>query len=198
VQPTSRRERKKLETHRALIHAATDLVTEHGLDGVTVEQIADAAGFTARTFFNYFSCKEEAVVAYDPVTLAGLAAEVRERPVTEAPGRSLLAVLVTGDRSNAIVDRWQQRQALVSQHPRLLPHYLAAMQGVEAEISAALAQRAGVDPDEDPRLRMFVAGALASARVGVSWWSTSDRSRPLTSVLEEAFDLMAPSHPHTS
>lgn len=187
-----RRERKKLETQRTLISAASDLVGERGLDGVTVEEIADVAGVTSRTFFNYFSCKEEAVVAYDPVILTELANQVRDRPAEEGPTDALLAVLVTGDRTNEIIASWEERQAMVSRHPRLLPHRLAAMQQVEVTLTQVLAERAHIDPDDDPQLRMLVAGVLATARAGVGWWSRSDRSRSLSSVLLEAFDLIRP------
>src|ERR687893_563497 len=57
-----RRERKKLQTHRALATAARELALARGLDGLTVEDIADAADVSVRTFFNYFSCKEAALV----------------------------------------------------------------------------------------------------------------------------------------
>ena len=60
-----RRERKKQATRAALSGAAVRLSLEHGVEHVTVEQIADDADVSLRTFFNYFSSKEEAVVAGD-------------------------------------------------------------------------------------------------------------------------------------
>ena len=186
------RERKRLETHRAFIQAARELVDARGVDGVTVEEIADAAGYTSRTFFNHFSCKEEAVVAYDPVTLARLGDELRARPPEESPAEALLAVLTAGVESEGIVQRWLFRHQLVTRDPKLLPSYLAAMDQVESVLTLALAERIGVDPTSDPRLRMLVAGVLATTRAGINWWSESDRTRPLLSILAEAFDLISP------
>jgi AcrR family transcriptional regulator len=192
VEIEGRRERKKLETRRALIQAARELVDARGVDGVTVEEIADSAGFTARTFFNHFSCKEEAAVAYDPETLTRLADEVRSRPADESPVMTLRAVLAVGDGTQDMLDRWLLRHELVARNPKLLPRHLAAMEQVELALTEALAERSGVDPARDPRVRMLVAGVLATSRAGVTWWSESDRSRSLMSVLDEVFDLITP------
>src|SRR5215470_11800140 len=57
------RERKKLATRQALGMAAMRLAIERGLDNVLVEDIAEAAGVSARTFNNYFASKYEAICA---------------------------------------------------------------------------------------------------------------------------------------
>ncbi|PXW97399.1 TetR/AcrR family transcriptional regulator [Mycolicibacterium moriokaense] len=50
-------------TKRALGRAALSLVLEHGLHAVSGDAIAAAAGVAPRTFRNYFSNKEEAVLS---------------------------------------------------------------------------------------------------------------------------------------
>ncbi|MHA6480907.1 TetR/AcrR family transcriptional regulator [Paenibacillus sp. strain BS8-2] len=57
----SLRESKKEATAHALGEAAFQLALEHGMDGFVVEDVVQKAGFSRRTFANYFSCKEEAV-----------------------------------------------------------------------------------------------------------------------------------------
>src|SRR5919112_4612452 len=108
-----RRERKKLQTHRALSTAARELALARGLDGVTVEDIADAADVSVRTFFNYFSCKEEALVGIDPGVLEELEEALRDRPKGEQPLEALRAVLVSGVGGvECAVRRWSLRTEL--------------------------------------------------------------------------------------
>ncbi len=87
--PVSLRERKKLATRRLLRRAALDLVAERGLANVTVEDIAEAAEVSPRTFFNYFPSKEAVLFGGDP----DRAAELRDGIVSEAPGKSALDAL---------------------------------------------------------------------------------------------------------
>lgn len=45
-----------------LAQAAYTLVRTHGWDAVTVDDVVERAGYSRRTFANYYSCKQEAVV----------------------------------------------------------------------------------------------------------------------------------------
>ncbi|MCD1284411.1 MULTISPECIES: TetR/AcrR family transcriptional regulator [unclassified Brevibacterium] len=56
------RERKKRERKQALRTAAIELALEKGFDNVTIEDICDRCGVSRRTFFNYYSTKEEALL----------------------------------------------------------------------------------------------------------------------------------------
>lgn len=58
---SSLRDKKKIMTRKALAEAAFTLAVERGVDGFVVEDIVTKAGFSRRTFANYFSCKEEAI-----------------------------------------------------------------------------------------------------------------------------------------
>src|SRR3954462_15856175 len=63
---TGLRERKKQATRLAIHEAALRLVSEHGLDRVSVDDIAERADVSPRTFFNYFPAKDDAVLGLDP------------------------------------------------------------------------------------------------------------------------------------
>src|ERR1700712_2473548 len=86
------RERKKLATRLALHLAALQLVAERGLDGVSVDDIAARADVSPRTFFNYFSSKDDAVVGLDPADPQRQAEAFRVRPSSESPVQAMRAV----------------------------------------------------------------------------------------------------------
>lgn len=57
---SSLRERRRKRTENTIRRAAVGLATRQGLEKVTIEMISEAAGISARTFFNYFPFKEAA------------------------------------------------------------------------------------------------------------------------------------------
>src|SRR5215471_9968164 len=90
----SRRERKKLATRQALEEAALRLFAAQGYEQTTVEEIAEAADVAVRTFFRYFSSKQDVLfgeVATDRVTRLG--SELAARPASEPPLASVVAVM---------------------------------------------------------------------------------------------------------
>lgn len=62
----SLREKRRLETARDIQLVTLKLAVQHGLENVTTEEIAIAAGISTRTFFNYFTNKEAAAIGAPP------------------------------------------------------------------------------------------------------------------------------------
>lgn len=68
---------------------ALELFEQHGFDNVAIEQIAEAAGISRRTFHRYYAAKEDVIVG-DPSRMGRLVTEaLRHRPVTEPAWTSL-------------------------------------------------------------------------------------------------------------
>lgn len=62
---TALRERKRLETWSALHESAAALaMARENLNCVTVDAIVDPVNVSARTFFNYFTTKEDAILGF--------------------------------------------------------------------------------------------------------------------------------------
>lgn len=58
------RERKRISTRARILESACDLFAARGIDAVTVDEIAVAADVGKGTVYNYFSAKEDIVVAF--------------------------------------------------------------------------------------------------------------------------------------
>ena len=74
------RERKKLRTRSCLIEAALTLAERQGYEATTVEQIADTAEVSARTFARYFPTKNGVFVSLLDDLTAAAAAELDQVP----------------------------------------------------------------------------------------------------------------------
>src|SRR5258708_10614065 len=170
--PASLRERKKLATRRLLRRVALDLVSERGLANVTVEDIAEAADVSPRTFFNCFPSKEAALVGgNDP----DRAAKLRDRIANGAPGEPALSALraVMAQDAETIADEFRSlggdpadllRRIKVA---RADPHVRAAqavqMAMIERAIPEGLASRPAVPLDADPIPALLASPPLSGA-----------------------------------
>ena len=61
--PSSAGTRRKENTRQRLVQASLDVFVDKGVDGVTVDDIVKAAGFTRGAFYSNFSSKEEVFLA---------------------------------------------------------------------------------------------------------------------------------------
>lgn len=99
--PSSLREKKKLQTRTQIADAALRLFLEKkSFDAVTVAEVAAAAGVSEKTVFNHFKCKEELVFDLDPIIEDQLVQAVRNRRAHE----SVLDALKSFAKHSAIAD----------------------------------------------------------------------------------------------
>lgn len=181
------REAKRRVVREALSGAARELVLERGLDAVTVEDIARAAGVSTRTFFNYFATKDDAIIGIEPELITELVTAMCNRPESETPAQALHAVIFEQADLEQMPRMWEEHNELVHRHPALFPRYLASMAEVESAVAAALAERYGVDPATDPRPQALVASAMGVLRATVTWWLDTDRSEPLLDLADRTY-----------
>jgi AcrR family transcriptional regulator len=192
------RERKKLATRRTLRAAALDLVTRRGFSQVTVEDIAEAADVSPRTFFNYFPSKEAALFGADPARIAAL----RDGLLHHAPGQPLEALrLVLAQDARGVAEEllalggnptdWLRRMKEARADPHLRAAQSAQMAMVERAMAEALAERLGTDADRDPYPALLAAVATGTIRVCMQSWAASGGTTPLDQFTDEAFRALA-------
>ena len=185
------RDRKKLAARRALRAAAVRLVAERGLKNVTVEDIAQEADVSVRTFFNYYHSKEEAIVGPSPEVAAELRQALLARPADEPPLVALQSVLIDlavpyADRQ----DEWLLHMQVVRQEPSLLPSMLASFAAQERSLIEAVAERTGTHPDRDLYPALVAAAAIAAFRVAMTQWRSLEGERSLPHLVEAAMAMV--------
>ena len=204
--PVSLRERKKLATRRLLRRAALELVAERGLHDVTVEDIAEAADVSPRTFFNYFASKEAVLFGGDPER----AAELREGVVTEAPGKSVLEALgaVLARDSEAMADElrslggdpaeWLRRMKVARTDPHVRAAHAAQMAMLERALAEGVAARIGADQETDPYPGILAAAAVSVVRACLTFWAGTGGAIPLSQLIDRAFTALGDGLPENN
>jgi AcrR family transcriptional regulator len=181
------RERKKAATRQALHDAAMRLATEHGLDRITVEAIADEAGVSRRTFSNYFGSKEEALMYGDFRRVQSLIEMVRARPASESPWTALTAAAAafTGELGELDPQLVVQGRLLRS-HPTLIAAQVQTFAAVERDLAAEVSARMAEDDPRGVRARMTAATFLVALRVSLNMWLEAPAGTTLWQMAEEA------------
>ncbi|MEV4319018.1 TetR family transcriptional regulator [Actinocrispum sp. NPDC049592] len=188
------RERKKIETRKALAEAAIRLSVERGYDNVTVDDIAERAGVSTRTFFNYFPAKEDAVLRPDDDPIAETQRILDEFAAVPAEVGTFRA-FATAMRSAALridreADEWLVRVSIIENDPGLIVKMFSARRETERMTCEAIAARAGVDPDDYyPALIFAAVGAAFQA--AIRRWFAKDGDASVTQLFDEAIASIA-------
>jgi AcrR family transcriptional regulator len=168
--PSPLQRRKREVVRQAIAHAAWLLFATRGYEASTVDEIARAAGVSRRTFFRYFSSKEDVVVETSDALAEEFLAAFARRPPREPPlvaiQRALRPVvesrLADADEARAIIRLLREsrtlRRSMLERHARM-----------EERLAASIAERTGADPrtDPTPALLAFVARALMDTAFNV-------------------------------
>jgi AcrR family transcriptional regulator len=191
------RERKKRATRQLISNVASGLFIERGFEEVTVAEIAEAAGVSKMTVFNYFPRKEDLFLDRHADRLAELVDVLRSRPA----GVSACAAL-----------RSHQHSLLAAGHPlsgaiaggpgfwwvlTSSPALMARWYEQEREIADAFAEVFVEETGDAFRSRM-VAGLLTTAITTVfahamgrimAGEDVDVVRREQVAVIDQAFDL---------
>jgi AcrR family transcriptional regulator len=185
------RERKKAATKLALSQAALALVLERGLDAVNGDAIAAAAGVAPRTFRNYFSNKEEAVLfvlerVQDDYVETFLRRDPSE-PVLDALEAAAIGLIEATDSLEQLI-----AAARVTAHnPALVAHRAASRGGATAELLREVAARTGTDPHRDLAPRLVVRAADAVVQSVVELYASKQVPRSdLAHLVRAGFDQL--------
>lgn len=185
------RDRKKQQTRAALIEAALRLVDERGLDGVTVEEISEAADVSPRTFFNYFASKDEALTGDQFVDDNGFHERFRSVEAgVPVLGAVLLALRPGLEQMQSEQDKWFLRMRVMTRHPSLIVSLLGRGAKAERDMAAAIADRLGLPPgDTYPAVAAAIVGAVIHS--SCTRWAASEGARTLPDLVEEVFGVVA-------
>jgi AcrR family transcriptional regulator len=169
----SRRELNKAATRQAITDAALALLRSRGPGSFTVEDIADAAGISRRTFFNYFSSTDAALASVTNGFLDNAIQQFRLRPADEPILQSAQAALMA--LADPMTVAPLAELFTLTQQSALMSHSeLEAWEHCTEQIIAVARERvAGVETGVDELYVRALAGAVISCgKAALEVWFT--------------------------
>jgi len=151
----SRRERKKMAARTHILSTAIELFSRRGIDAVTIDEIAAAADVGKGTIYNYFTAKEDIVVAFMADLEARLAPAIArfrpgERPVDRALADYILVHFRLKEPHHAFVRVFLAQ--MFADTARFLPYMVEMQKYVDPPLQSLFtaleergALRAGID-----------------------------------------------------
>jgi AcrR family transcriptional regulator len=185
------RERRRAFTADEIERVAIEQFAARGFGEVTVDEIAEAAGISARTFFRYFPTKADVVRAHQRRLYQRLVRALRARPASEGPVTALREAF-RSTMQMRIEDR--QRIVLIGRLLSAADDWSAGDVGFDVdrpgELVELVARRAGLDPRQDLRAAVIVGSMLGAAQAAFRAWLERDGRVELSALFDEAFELL--------
>jgi AcrR family transcriptional regulator len=187
--PSSPRERRKARTMRLIQSEALRLFAGQGYDQTTIEEIADAADISPRTFFRYFPTKEDVVLwdEYDEVALEML----EQRPAGESPSETMRSV--TRQTIDGLYrhdpERLLARHRLMFGVPAIRARFLEFTRTGVRLLAERFAAERGL-PDDDLKVQLTAIAIIDAAGVAFDRWQQSGGEADLLALFDQATDAL--------
>lgn len=168
---------KRARTTYSITRAARELAADKGYDEFTLDELAERAGVSRRTLFNYFDGKLEATLGggpqltqqdIDTFLAGGPTGEFVDDVAALALGVLRASIEVPLER-----DDWLLGQRCFKANPKLI---IAAEQDFEsfaAALLALLARRSG-RPADDPEHRLLLGVIAVTFKISLEQFSSGD------------------------
>jgi AcrR family transcriptional regulator len=160
------RERKQRYTKNAIWDAAIDLFAEKGFDDTTIEEIAELAFVSRRSFFRYFESKND-LMAEPIANMANSLAQAVASCPKSASAAELLRFVVSALVSKAAAEpRTPKVMQIAARYPAAREALLSRMATVQDEIEEAFRRRF-----KDPfTVRVLSSLTLSALSLATNHW----------------------------
>ncbi|GGM56493.1 TetR family transcriptional regulator [Dactylosporangium sucinum] len=186
-------ERKRQLVRDELTEAALRLLAFQGFEETTIDQMAAAAGVSRRTFFRYFSSKEDVIIEFLSDLGRKLSAALSSRPLAEPPKEAVQnALRVFTDNLWEHPEKSRRLTEIMVNTPALLARYLERQLEWKASLAADLSTRMGTSPPGDVTAPVLVAVAFAAFDTALIHWVQQSPDTDLNALVDACFAVAFP------
>jgi len=189
--PPPLRARKKEAQAKALYHAALKLFRRDGYEATTVQHIADAAGASKGTFFNYYATKEHILAEYQrrmgDEVLGSLASRRfrSTRSAVRAALRQCATYALDDPRMGRVIVKAFFSSDLLMDADQV--NEAGLVEWMARQVADGM-ERGEIRADVDvPTFLSLVVGTLSATMLE---WVTGDRAFDIEGVLDRKVDLL--------
>lgn len=182
------REIKRRATHRRIAEVGIRLFLERGYDATRLEDIAEAAGISRRTFFAYFRSKDEILLAWERGDWEEILDDVRRASPDELP------IQVIRNSLSKFLSRYNTEQL------KAIAKVMSSSESLRAAKQFSFAEREKLlfevlcevwrQPERKFALRLVAMTTVGALRVAVEMWELPGNRRPLHRLFVETLDMV--------
>lgn len=169
----SLQERKQALVRDTIWEAAIDLFAEKGFDETTVDDIAQAAGTSRRSFFRYFESKSDLMA--QPIVSYGtsLTDAIKNCPQTYSPAEVFRHTVLAVARKSASHPRTRKVMEIAAKYPAAREAQIARVAEVQDQVAEAYARRYKKHSKEQTAAQVLAALTLSILGVTYRSWFAS-------------------------
>jgi len=185
----SPRDRRRTKLAAQIERIALSLFVLRGISAVTVDEIADAADISRRTFFRYFASKEDLLLGDRQRYDDSLARTLRKEQPSPSAVRMLRDILVEMSHEvEAEADLARLRLELFRKYPDEMSGAFEQQKAWNSTSTQMVAQRMGLDHAHDMRPALIVGVMMSAGNVALHNWFVRGAKQPLHELVEAALD----------
>lgn len=186
--------RKRRLVHDAIYDAAIDLFFERGFEATTVEEIADAAGVSRRSFFRYFASKDDLLAQSIVDYGKALCVSIESCPASASPLEVLEHAVLDGVRYVEVQPRIHRTVEIATRSHGARQAYSSRLADVDEMLSQAYATRFQISSVNNSTARLMAGftSLLMNASI-LSWFSKEhdDLSASVKQVVANAIRIFS-------
>lgn len=180
------RARKQQRTESSIWNAAIDLFAEKGFDETTIDEIAEAAQVSRRSFFRYFESKNDLMAQPIANLTIALSKAVDSCPRSFSTAQLLQRVVLTLARESVAAPRTAKVMEILGRCPAARTAMVSRLASVQSQIEEAFRRRC----KDAFTVQVLSSLALSALSLATQRWFTSGET-DISETVREVFAAIA-------